>query len=181
MKIFNDKKKTIIFTIIAVIVVLIVVLLIIFRGQFNKRTVWDGELVPRDHQEISNEAELSEKLDIDITGINDEKAKTYIEDENIGRIDYELNGMNLTLKITKDTDKDLINMYHEWNTDILMTSTCTDGTKINVSANVAFDDPTVMRARWNDNDMFYSMTTQNLTTREDFLQEINRMVIQNHK
>ena len=72
-------------------------------------------------------------------------------------------------------------MYHEWNTDILMTSTCQDGTKINVLANVAFDDPYVMRASWSDNNVFYSMTTQNLSSREDLLQEVNRMVIANHK
>lgn len=181
MKIFNYKKNTIIFAIIAIVIVIIVVLVVLLRGPLAKKTVGVGELVPRNHQEVVNEAELSEKLDIDITGINDEKSKTYIEDENIGRIEYDLNGMNLTLKITKDVDKDLVNMYHEWNTDILMTATCTDGTKINVMANVAYDDPTVMRASWSDNNMYYSMTTQNLSTREDFLQEINRLVIQNHK
>lgn len=181
MKIFKDKKNVIILAIIAIIIVLIVVLVVLFRGSIAKKSVGVGELVPRNYEQVTNEEELSKKLDIDITGINDEKSKTYIEDENIGRIEYDLNGMNMTLKITKDVDKDLVNMYHEWNTDILMTATCTDGTKINVMANVAYDDPTVMRARWSDNNMNYSMTTQNLSTREDFLQEINRLVIQNHK
>lgn len=181
MKIFDYKEKKVLLLIPAVIVIILVIAIIVFRNQIGQNRVGQGELEKRQYEKVSNEAELGDKLDIDINGIEGGNAKSYIEDENIGRIDYELNNMNLTLKVTKDLEKDLVNMYHEWNNDILMTSTCTDGTKINVIANVAFDEPTVMRARWRDNDLFYSMTTQNLTTREEFLQEINRLVIQNHK
>ena len=51
-------------------------------------------------------------------------------------------------------------------------------------AKVALDDSEemkYMKALWYDNDKYYSMVTDNLVTREDFLQEVNRVIIANHE
>jgi hypothetical protein len=66
-----------------------------------------------------------------------------------------------------------------------MTVVCNDGSEIPVESRVALDPKTdnikYMKALWYDNDKYYSMVTDNLVTREDFLQEVNRVIIANHE
>lgn len=70
-------------------------------------------------------------------------------------------------------------------TPIMMTVICEDGSEVPVESKVALDDTNqemrYMRALWFDNDKYYSMVTDNLYTREDFLQEVNRVIISNHE
>ena len=66
---------------------------------------------------------------------------------------------------------------------IFMTTICEDGAEVNVESYVALDEDDnmkYMKALWMDNDKYYSMITEDLVTREDFLQEVNRVIIANH-
>ena len=185
----KNKKLPIVIIIVIVIIVIFSLIflfkdkLISFKSNDNSQStkINSGELIDRKEEIADNKDKLSEMVGFDVDSKNDENAKYYAEDDNIARIEYDLNGMHLVLKISTDGGKDLVNMYHEWSTGILMTTSCKDGTSIIVSSNTAIDDSSVMRSEWKDNNKFYSLTTQNLSTREEFLQEVNRYIIENHK
>ena len=70
-------------------------------------------------------------------------------------------------------------------TPILMTVKCDDDTEVPVESFVALDENGAemkyMRSTWYDNDNYYSMVTDDLNTREEFLQEVNRVIIANHE
>ena len=66
---------------------------------------------------------------------------------------------------------------------IFMTVICDDNTEVEVESYVALDEHgkmKYMKATWMDNDKYYAMVTEDLITREDFLQEVNRVIIANH-
>ena len=174
----NDVKK---FLLIGFIFVLIVVVVGVLRHfKTPRRNFTEGGYEERELVKVEDSKELSKKLSIDIKGLEDKNTEINIEDNNIARIDYNIATMSYTLKASSDAKKYLANISHTWGTPILMQSECEDEAIVDVIAQVAIDNPKVMRADWYDNDLYYSMTTQTLTTREDFLQEINRLIIKNH-
>ena len=174
----NEFKK---FILIGSILLIIVIAVGILRYlKVPKRNFTEGGYQERELIKVKNAKELNEKLDINITGIEDTNVEVNIEDDNIARIDYKVATMSYTLKASSDAKKYLANISHIWGTPILMQTVCNDEAVVDVIAQVAIDAPKVMRADWYDNDLYYSMTTQNLTTREEFLQEINRLIIKNH-
>ena len=74
-----------------------------------------------------------------------------------------------------------VQLDYEFGTPIVMESICNDGKKVSVLAQVALtDEPSIMKAEWMDNDNYYAMVTTKLTTREDFLQEVNKVIINTH-
>ena len=145
-----------------------------------KRNFTEGGYEERELVKVEDSNELEKKLSINIKGLEDKNTEINIEDKNIARIDYSVATMSYTLKASSDAKKYLANISHTWGTPILMQSECEDEAIIDVIAQVAIDNPKVMRADWYDNDLYYSMTTQTLTSREEFLQEINRLIIKNH-
>lgn len=174
----NDVKK---FLLIGFIFILIIVVVGVLRHMKTpKRNFTEGGYEERELVKVEDSNELEKKLSINIKGLEDKNTEINIEDKNIARIDYSVATMSYTLKASSDAKKYLANISHTWGTPILMQSECEDEAIIDVIAQVAIDNPKVMRADWYDNDLYYSMTTQTLTSREEFLQEINRLIIKNH-
>ena len=100
---------------------------------------------------------------------------------------YDGNEMDFTLRASSSTEdiENSIGLDVEFiYTPIMMTVICDDGSEIPVESKTALDEITdnirYMKSLWYDNDKYYSMVTDNLTTREDFLQEVNRVIIANH-
>lgn len=179
----NNKK----IVIIAIFICIFVVLALIFFNRtsinhfFMRRNLFNGEIEQRNVKPVNNPSEINDKLDILLEGIDSVAAPVYnIEDENIARADYVIEKMQYTLRASSDASKSLSNLEHNWGSPILMVCECDDGAEVDVDAQVSLDDYKVMKADWYDNDLYYSMTTKNLTSREEFLQEVNRIVLSNH-
>lgn len=174
----NVKKRKIAPIIVAVIVIIIAIIVAFLYISDLERKKTDDY---RNRVDVRSAEEIRSRL-----GINMEmKASTsigyFIEDEDIARIEYSARGMDFTLKSSSDNRKNLANLNHTWDTPILMTSICDDGSDIQVTSLIAIDNPKVIKAEWYDNDLYYSMDTKNLTTREDFLQEVNSIIIKYHE
>lgn len=116
-----------------------------------------------------------------------------VEGSNISKISYQKtvsdgNLMNFIMRTSSSTEdiENSIGLDVEFAyTPIKMTVVCDDGSEVPVEARVALDAKSenmkYMKALWYDNDKYYSMVTDNLVTREDFLQEVNRVIIANHE
>ena len=115
-----------------------------------------------------------------------QNVKYGIENDSIAKIDYiktYQGGEKLpfTLRSSTNMEDDLVQLDYEFGTPIVMESICNDGKKVSVLAQVALtDEPLIMKAEWMDNDNYYAMVTTKLTTREDFLQEVNKVIINTH-
>lgn len=176
-KIKSNKKISPIVPILIVVIVATLIILALYINNMYKHKTDDY----RNRIDVRSAEEIRSKLGINL----DMKASTsigyFIEDEDIARIEYSARGMDFTLKSASDNSKNLANLNHTWDTPILMTSICDDGTDVQVTSLIAVDNPKVMKAEWYDNDLYYSMDTKNLTTREDFLQEVNSIIIKYHE
>ena len=141
----------------------------------------------------SSKEELHKKLDFDlIDPIDSSEIRYGIENSSIAKVTYKkvvTDGieMNFILRASYSTEdiENSIGLDVEFPyTPILMTVICSDGSEITVESRVAVDpaddEMRYMKALWFDNDKYYSMVTDNLVTREDFLQEVNRVIIANH-
>lgn len=116
-----------------------------------------------------------------------------IEGNNISKVSYQKTVsdgslMNFIMRTSSSTEEieSSIGLDVEFAyTPIKMTVVCDDGSEVPVEARVALDEDSenmkYMKALWYDNDKYYSMVTDNLVTREDFLQEVNRVIIANHE
>lgn len=116
-----------------------------------------------------------------------------IEGNNISKVSYQKQVsdgslMNFIMRTSSSTEEieSSIGLDVEFAyTPIKMTVVCDDGSEVPVEARVALDEDSesmkYMKALWYDNDKYYSMVTDNLVTREDFLQEVNRVIIANHE
>lgn len=137
--------------------------------------------------------ELRDKLDVDIKEPSDGKNVVYgIENDSIAKVSYKKvvsDGMQMdfvmrTSYSVEDIEKSIDTKIEFAYTPIMMTVVCKDGSEVPVESKVALDEKEAMRymkALWYDNDKYYSMFTDNLVTREDFLQEVNRVIIANHE
>ena len=148
---------------------------------------------------VADNNELKEKLDIDVKEPEDAQGIVYgIENDSIAVVRYKKKissgqEMNFTMRSsysTEDIDNSIGLLQKDGKevdfayTPIMMTVICDDETEVPVESKVALDseneDMRFMKALWFDNDKYYSMVTDNLVTREDFLQEVNRVIIANH-
>lgn len=140
----------------------------------------------------SSAQEIEEKLDISIKEPEAAESIAYdIENNTIARVSYskavEGGGvMHFVMRSSSSEEEDLASFSHNVNfgeQPIYMTVGCEDQSEVEVEAYVALDNEgnmKYMKALWMDNDKYYSMITEDLITREDFLQEVNRVIIANH-
>ena len=88
--------------------------------------------------------------------------------------------MTFTLRSSSSLESIALELEEEWGASIMMTTICDDGSDIQVLSNVSIDNNNIMKAEWYDNDLYWTMTTEDMIGREDFLQEVNRVIIANH-
>ena len=136
--------------------------------------------------------EIKEKLNIDIKEPENADDLTYdIVNNSIAKVAYSKilsNGMvmHFVMRSSYSTEEDLATFTSDpkfSEQPIFMTTICDDGAEVEVESYVALDKDNnmkYMKALWMDNDKYYSMITEDLATREDFLQEVNRVIISNH-
>lgn len=149
---------------------------------------------------VTTKEELNKKFDVNIKEPVEANDINYVvEDDNIAKLVYKKtvsdgNVMDFVLRFASSTEDiersigltDSKGADVEFSyTPIMMTVVCEDGSEIQVESKVALDENNqemkYMRALWMDNDKYYSMVTDTLATREDFLQEVNRVIIANHE
>ena len=190
---FNDSKQILLIG-ISVLILAAVIIAIVFTKKTP--TVIDNKIKGTN---ITKD-ELNKKFDMDIKEPVEAKDINYVvEDDNIAKLVYKKtvadgNVMNFVLRIASSTEdiENSIGLTDSKGADvefaytpIMMTVICEDGSEVQVESKVALDDQNqemrYMRALWMDNDKYYSMVTDNLVTREDFLQEVNRVIIANHE
>ena len=177
----NKKKSNIILIVagLAVIFVLAIVMAIIVP-RLNKGT------------NVKGLNEIKEKLNIDIKQPENASDLTYdIVNNSIAKVAYSKilpdgKVMHFVMRSSYSTEEDLATFTSDpqfTDQPIYMTTVCDDGAEVEVSSYVALDkegNMKYMKALWMDNDKYYSMITEDLVTREDFLQEVNRVIISNH-
>ena len=179
----DNQNTNVLIICIALIVIIAIVIALLFTRKKLK--------APSDVDVVSRN-ELIEKLDVDINEPENAKDIIYgIENENIAVLKYNKivdsgEEMNFILRSSYSVEdiENSIGLDVEFAyTPIMMTVICEDSSEIPVEAKVAVDEEEemkYMKALWFDNDKYYSMVTDNLVTREDFLQEVNRVIISNH-
>lgn len=180
-----DPKSSLIIGIIAVIIVAVVVAFLVLKKN----------IIPHSNTEtIVSKNELKDKLNVDIKEPDGSSDIVYgIENSSIAKISYkkkvsdgtEMNFIMRTSFSTEEIENSIGVDVEFAYTPIMMTVVCDDGSEIPVESKVALNSETeemrYMKALWYDNDKYYSMVTDNLVTREDFLQEVNRVIIANHE
>ena len=182
---FKSKKALIIEIVAVVLIAVVVAILVMNRKPSTTQKLGDEKTVSK--------IEIKNKLNVDIKDPeNGDNVKYGIEGDNIAKVSYKKkvsngNEMNFIMRTSYSTEdiENSIGLDVEFAyTPIMMTVVCNDGSEIPVEAKVALDDSEemkYMKALWYDNDKYYSMVTDNLVTREDFLQEVNRVIIANHE
>ena len=176
----ND-LKLIISAIIAIIIIAVLIAIIRTRKPINNSNL-----------KKSSSEDIKKQLNIDIKEPEDANSVTYdIENDSMAKVTYTKTvsdgvEMNFILRSSYSLEEDLTDLGYEVQYSdqaIHMTTTCEDGVEIDVESYLALGEENelkYMRAVWFDNDKYYSMVTDNLYTREDFLQEVNRVIIANH-
>lgn len=185
-KSFKFDSKTIIFIGLAVVIVIsMIVAFVLTRPSITRRKISKNETVV-------SQKDLKDRLNVDIKEPDGAEEIVYtIENESIAKASYKKTvsdgqEMNFILRSSYSTEEieNSIGLDVEFAyTPIMMTVICDDGSEVPVESKVALDDDKemkYMKALWFDNDKYYSMVTDNLVTREDFLQEVNRVIINNH-
>lgn len=167
----NKKSiKTFIYVIITLLIIAVLAVVVyIFLDVFHNQKT------------ISSAEEISDYLNINIKNIEAEDIKYYIENEDIARAEYQKASMSYILKSSENVTKDVVNNNHKWGQKILMYCKLENGDEIEVISCLDEDNLNVMKAEWTYNGKYYGMMTENLVTREEFLQEVNRVVIANCK
>lgn len=176
----NEKKvskssKLPLIIVVALIVIIAIVVAIVY---VNKNKVVT--------ENVSGIEELTDKLHMPIKAPTGADEVEYsIEGNNVACISYRkkvFSGgeMNFVMKSSSSMEDIMAGENYEWGIPILMTVICNDESEIEVESYISSDNNNVMIAKWYDNDLYYMMTTDNLVTREDFLQEVNRVIIDNH-
>ena len=177
----NKKKSNITLLITGLVVIVILATVIaIFMPKFRNAT------------NVKGLNEIKEKLNIDIKEPENADDLTYdIVNNSIAKVAYSKilsNGMvmHFVMRSSYSTEEDLATFTSDpkfSEQPIFMTTICDDGAEVEVESYVALDKDNnmkYMKALWMDNDKYYSMITEDLATREDFLQEVNRVIISNH-
>ena len=165
----------------AIVVVVLLALLAIVMVQRKNATV-------RQMIGIESVKELNDKLGIELVVPTDAKdVKFAVRGDSIGVVEYDKTGKNgdtihYILSYSKNASDKLEYFRGEsWSTPIEMNVDTRDGKTVLVTSSVSSEDRKRMQGKWTDNEVFYVMATETLTSREDFLQEVNRLVINNHK
>lgn len=114
---------------------------------------------------------------------SEDKVRSYkIIDDNISEIKYNHQNVDITFRSTTDGTKDIVRMNNEWDPAfITMDVVCDDGVVIPIMSYRGKTNYGTIKSEWEDNEYFYAMTTTNATINEVFLQEVNRVVKENHK
>lgn len=179
----DKNSKMAIIIVIAIILIAVVVAVV---------SVMKKQSTESNKERVSSNEVIKEKLDIDIKDPEDANDVVYdIEKGSIAKLTYtkEVSDgriMNFIMRSSYSLEEDLTDLGYEviYSTQpIKMTVICDDASEIEVESYVALGEQNemkYMRAVWFDNDKYYSMVTDNLATREDFLQEVNRVIIANH-
>lgn len=181
----SDPRKPLVIGITLVIIIAIVAFVFL-----KQRTSSPKVLV----ETTVTKTELKDKLNVEFKDPVDGNDVSYsIENDSIAKISYKKtvsdgNEMTFTMRTSYSTEEidNSIGLDVEFAyTPIMMTVVCDDGSEIPVESKVALEKDTeemkYMKALWFDNDKYYSMVTDDLVTREDFLQEVNRVIIANHE
>ena len=177
----NKKKSNIMILIIGLVVIIILAIIIAI-------------ILPKSKSGNNVKAlnEIKEKLNIDIKEPENAEDLTYdIVNNSIARVAYskilpDNSVMHFIMRSSYSTEEDLATFTSNpqfSDQPIFMTTICDDGAEVEVESYVALDNDSnmkYMKALWMDNDKYYSMITEDLVTREDFLQEVNRVIISNH-
>lgn len=190
----KDKTKFIIT--VGIVILLLVAVIVAVVLTRKKPTTVDSNI----KGVITTKDELKKKFDVDIKEPEQADDLHYVvESDDIAKMTYKKtvsdgNVMDFVLRIASSTEdiENSIGLTDSKGADIefaytpiMMTVICEDGSEIPVESKVALDENNqemkYMRALWMDNDKYYSMVTDNLVTREDFLQEVNRVIIANHE
>ena len=173
----SKKNNSIVY---AVIVVILLAVLAVFM--VNKKT----SLAPA--VGVESVDAMRDRLGIDIVIPSDARNVSYaLRGDSVGVVEYDKtvqsgNVIHFILSYSKNSTNQLEYIRSEsWGTPIEMNVSVKDGKTVLVTSNVSNDDKKKMQGKWTDNEVFYSMATETLTAREDFLQEVNRLVINNHK
>ena len=177
----NKKKSNIILLVAGLAVILILAIVIAVIVPMTKSGT-----------NVKGLNEIKEKLNIDIKQPENASDLSYdIVNNSIAKVTYSKilsdgEVMHVVMRSSYSTEEDLAT----FSTDpqfseqpIFMTTVCDDGSEVEVESYVALDKDSnmkYMKALWMDNDKYYSMITEDLVTREDFLQEVNRVIISNH-
>ena len=177
----NKKKSNIILLVAGLAVILILAIVIAVIVPMTKSGT-----------NVKGLNEIKEKLNIDIKQPENASDLSYdIVNNSIAKVTYSKilsdgEVMHFVMRSSYSTEEDLAT----FSTDpqfseqpIFMTTVCDDGSEVEVESYVALDKDSnmkYMKALWMDNDKYYSMITEDLVTREDFLQEVNRVIISNH-
>ena len=180
----SDPKKlnNVLFKVIIILVLFIIILLFSRSCTNRTRTVsntGDGkyQLVEK-QKSVNNFA----KLKIDLK--DPESAEQIISNEiingNIARKTYRTKDYTYRLSASKDKNANRTGYVYTWVGPIHMDSLCDDFRTIRVIAHTAVENPRVIKAEWADNNIYYCMTIEELLSREAFLQEVNKVVVQNH-
>lgn len=171
-------NHTILYAIVVVILLALLAIVMVNRKNASIRQMVGMESVK----------ELNDKLGIDMIVPTDAKnVKFAVRGDSIGVIEYDKAGRNgdiihYILSYSKNASDKLEYFRSEsWSTPIEMNVDTRDGKTVLVTSNVSSEDRKRMQGKWTDNEVFYVMATETLTSREDFLQEVNRLVINNHK
>lgn len=165
----NNKNNIIIVIIIVAIVAIISITAYLFIDKYNNRKI-----------EMSQN-EIEDYLDINVASVEAETVEYFVEQKDVVGATYDKGEMTYTLKSSKNPQKNLVNPEHNWGSNILMYCDVEDNKQIQVISSLDEDDLSVMKAEWQDNGLYYGMYTENLTTREEFLLEVNKVVLDNHK
>lgn len=192
MKTLNSKSIIISGLAMLFIVAIIVAVVLTNKKPVNVDTKTKGT--------VTTKEDIKQKFDVEIKDPDEaEDLKYVLESDSIAKLTYKKEVsdgqiMDFVLRVSSSTEdiENSIGLTDSKGADvefaytpIMMTVICEDGSEIPVESKVALDDQNqemrYMKALWYDNDKYYSMVTDNLYTREDFLQEVNRVIIANHE
>lgn len=181
----NVKKVLYVFLVIFILMIMLTSCSNLFGKKSSELSFDNNKVV-----EVKNLDEMNKKLEkynVKIAAIATKSNAIYgIENGSVATVKYKANGnftgeeMTFLMKLASSQEEILIGVNDNWGTPILMRVECTDGSDIEVTSSVSMDNTKVMKAEWYDNDLYYCMLTDDLVTREDFLQEVNRVIITNH-
>lgn len=189
-------SKSILISGLAILFIVAIIVAIVFTTSRKPLTFDDSKT----KGVVTTKEDIKQKFDVELKDPdNADDLKYVLETDNIAKLTYKKTVsdgkvMDFILRVSSSTEdiENSIGLTDSKGADIefaytpiMMTVICEDGSEIPVESKVALDDRNsemrYMRALWYDNDKYYSMVTDNLYTREDFLQEVNRVIIANHE
>lgn len=155
---------------------IIVLLVVVILGII----IFIGVNIYNNRQLVATPEEIQDYLNISLIKKDAEEKEYFIEQKDVAVLSYTKGNMNFILKSTSNPQKDVVDNNHKWGPVIHMYCDVEDNLQVQVVSHMDEETQNYMKAEWTDNDLYYGIITDNLTTREDFLQEVNRVVLENH-